>query len=185
VGFGHLMDARRLAERLGYDKNRWVDLKEVLPLLSQRKYYKDLRYGYARGREPVHYVENIRDYLDILERRFPVANPLSRAGTTLTPWSLNTLAEAGLIDPLSEEIPVAAPEMPDGTAEIPVGIAGRDLVPAYEARADQGAGGNPVPAAGDQTDGDASDNANGETRGAAGGEASGAALARPVPADRS
>ena len=44
------------------------DLQEVLPLLSQRKYYKTLKYGYARGREPVRYVQRIRDYANILEQ---------------------------------------------------------------------------------------------------------------------
>ncbi|HED52023.1 MAG TPA: lytic transglycosylase F, partial [Gammaproteobacteria bacterium] len=37
-----------------------------LPLLTQKKWYKKTRYGYARGREPVRYVENIRSYYDIL-----------------------------------------------------------------------------------------------------------------------
>lgn len=67
VGFGHLRDARQLATRLNKDPNRWVDLKAVLPLLSQKQYYKTLRYGYARGTEPVRYVQRIRDYWQILE----------------------------------------------------------------------------------------------------------------------
>ncbi|MFT5637021.1 MAG: membrane-bound lytic murein transglycosylase F, partial [Cognaticolwellia sp.] len=37
-----------------------------LPLLKQKKFYKKTRYGYARGDEPVHYVENIRRYYDTL-----------------------------------------------------------------------------------------------------------------------
>ena len=40
--------------------------KENLPLLSQKKWYKKTKHGYARGREPVRYVENIRSYYDIL-----------------------------------------------------------------------------------------------------------------------
>ncbi len=68
VGRGHLHDAQTLARRLGKSPYIWSDLKEVLPLLSQKKYYKTLKYGYARGREPVRYVQRIRNYRDILEK---------------------------------------------------------------------------------------------------------------------
>lgn len=68
VGMGHVWDARTLARRLGKDPDRWSGLSEVLPLLSQKKYYKTVKYGYARGREPVRYVNRIRDYRDILEK---------------------------------------------------------------------------------------------------------------------
>lgn len=64
VGFYHLKDARLLAERQGKNPDSWADLRGVLPLLSQRKYYKTLRYGYARGGEPVRYVQRIRDFQD-------------------------------------------------------------------------------------------------------------------------
>jgi len=69
VGRGHFRDAQGLARKLGKNPQRWADMKEVLPLLSQKKYYKDLRYGYARGNEPVRYVTRIRDYRDLLEAR--------------------------------------------------------------------------------------------------------------------
>ena len=68
VGRGHLHDAQTLARRLGKNPYVWSDLKEVLPLLSQKKFYKTLKYGYARGREPVRYVQRIRNYRDILEK---------------------------------------------------------------------------------------------------------------------
>lgn len=70
VGMGHMWDARTLARRLGKDPGKWSDLKKVLPLLAKKQYYKDLNYGYARGWEPVAYVERVRDYQDILEQRF-------------------------------------------------------------------------------------------------------------------
>ena len=66
VGFGHLEDARILTEKNKGDTDKWVDVKENLPLLSQKKWFQQTRYGYARGREPVRYVENIRTYYDIL-----------------------------------------------------------------------------------------------------------------------
>lgn len=68
VGMGHIYDARKLAKRLGYNQNIWSDLKKVLPLLAKKKYYKTLKYGYARGEEPVKYVEAIYAYRDILEK---------------------------------------------------------------------------------------------------------------------
>ena len=66
IGFGHLEDARRLTQMNDGDPDRWVDVKKNLPLLSQKKWYKKTRYGYARGREPVRYVANIRSYFDVL-----------------------------------------------------------------------------------------------------------------------
>ncbi len=68
VGFGHIMDARYLARKLGKDPDRWQDVAEVLPLLSRRKYYRHLKHGYARGWEPVIYVQRIRNYMDILQQ---------------------------------------------------------------------------------------------------------------------
>ncbi len=66
VGFGHLNDARIITKQQGGDPDRWVDVKMRLPLLQQKKYYKKTKYGYARGNEPVRYVENIRRYYDTL-----------------------------------------------------------------------------------------------------------------------
>jgi len=68
VGFGHLEDARRLTESADKDPDRWMDVKEFLPLLAQKEYYTKTRYGFARGQEPVIYVQNIRRYYDVLAR---------------------------------------------------------------------------------------------------------------------
>lgn len=68
VGYGHLKDARTLAKRLNKDPDRWVDIKTVFPLLTQEKYLKSLRYGYARGTEAVRYVQRIRNYRQVLEK---------------------------------------------------------------------------------------------------------------------
>ncbi|MDF1876778.1 membrane-bound lytic murein transglycosylase MltF [Sulfurimonas sp. SAG-AH-194-L11] len=67
IGLGHIRDAQHLAREIGLNENVWSDLKIVLPLLSQKKFYRDLKYGYARGEEPVKYVESIYNYRDILE----------------------------------------------------------------------------------------------------------------------
>ena len=66
VGIGHLDDARILTRNNGRDPNRWIDVKDHLPLLSKKEWYSQTRYGYARGAEPVHYVQNIRRYYEIL-----------------------------------------------------------------------------------------------------------------------
>jgi len=68
VGMGHMYDARTLARRLKKNPDSWHDLSEVLPLLTRKKYYKTVKHGYARGREPVRYVQRIRDYHDILHQ---------------------------------------------------------------------------------------------------------------------
>lgn len=67
VGQSHLRDARMLAVRLGENPNTWAGVKATLPRLAQRRYYQSLPAGYARGLEPVIYVERVRHYQDILE----------------------------------------------------------------------------------------------------------------------
>ena len=79
VGWGHLMDARTLAKRLNYDPNDWSSMAEVLPLLSHKEYYTTLKYGYARGTEPVRYVHRILNYRDILNNQLPI-EPISQTG---------------------------------------------------------------------------------------------------------
>jgi len=72
VGIGHIYDAQELAKKLNKNPYSWSDLKTVLPLLSQKKYYKNLKYGYARGNEPVRYVDAIQSYYDIIiQSRLP------------------------------------------------------------------------------------------------------------------
>jgi membrane-bound lytic murein transglycosylase F len=68
IGLAHLRDAQTLAERLGKNAHAWRDLKQVLPLLADKRYYPSLKYGYARGREPVRYIHRIRDYEDVIRR---------------------------------------------------------------------------------------------------------------------
>nr|WP_321267889.1 membrane-bound lytic murein transglycosylase MltF [uncultured Sulfurimonas sp.] len=67
IGMGHIKDAQTLAKKMGLNQNIWSDLKIVLPLLSQKRYYQTLKHGYARGSEPVRYVDSIYDYRDILQ----------------------------------------------------------------------------------------------------------------------
>ncbi len=66
VGFNHVRDARTIVEWQGGDPDSWIDMRAALPLKAQRKWYSKLPYGYARGWEPVLYVNNIRAYYNIL-----------------------------------------------------------------------------------------------------------------------
>jgi len=67
IGLGHLEDARILAQKDGANPDLWTDVSKYLPLLTKKKWYSQTRYGYARGGEPVRYIENIRRYYDILQ----------------------------------------------------------------------------------------------------------------------
>jgi membrane-bound lytic murein transglycosylase F len=66
VGFNHIKDARQIVEWQGGDPDKWLDVSAALPLLAQRKWYTRVPYGYARGWEPVLYVNNIRAYYNII-----------------------------------------------------------------------------------------------------------------------
>jgi membrane-bound lytic murein transglycosylase F len=66
MGLGHLMDARELAAQFGGDPNRWLDVRDALPLLARERWFRNTNHGYARGREAVDFVANVRNYYDIL-----------------------------------------------------------------------------------------------------------------------
>ena len=67
VGFNHIKDARQIVEWRGGNPDTWVDIGKALPMLSQREWYSRVPFGYARGWEPVLYVDNIRAYYNILQ----------------------------------------------------------------------------------------------------------------------
>ncbi|MCK5727732.1 MAG: membrane-bound lytic murein transglycosylase MltF [Methylococcales bacterium] len=66
IGLGHLQDARRLARKQGENANKWIDVRKFLLKLSEESWHSQTRYGKARGGESVVYVENIRNYYDLL-----------------------------------------------------------------------------------------------------------------------
>jgi membrane-bound lytic murein transglycosylase F len=67
VGYGHLEDARVLAQSHGRDADSWADVSQYLPMLAQERWYAQARRGYARGWEPVRFVEQVRGFLSVLE----------------------------------------------------------------------------------------------------------------------
>ena len=69
AGAGHVRDARRLAQQLGKNPNRWFGhVEDAMLLLAKPKFHKKARFGYVRGSEPVQYVKEIRArYLGYLQ----------------------------------------------------------------------------------------------------------------------
>jgi membrane-bound lytic murein transglycosylase F len=54
--------------RAGEDHTLWSNLRDALPLLAKPAYYTTLKYGKARGNEPVRYVDSIRNYYALLSQ---------------------------------------------------------------------------------------------------------------------
>jgi len=69
IGQGHISDARELAKKKGLDPNKWESLEKTLPLLRYRKYYRNTKYGFCRGNEPIRYIKQIMIYYDVLKRQ--------------------------------------------------------------------------------------------------------------------
>jgi len=67
VGFGHLEDARILAQTRGKNPDSWEDVRDQLPLLGEERWYSLVKRGYARGWEPVQFVDRVQRYLTLLE----------------------------------------------------------------------------------------------------------------------
>jgi membrane-bound lytic murein transglycosylase F len=67
VGFGHLEDARVLAQTRGKNPDSWSDVRDQLPLLGEERWYSRVKRGYARGWEPVQFVDRVQRYLRLLE----------------------------------------------------------------------------------------------------------------------
>lgn len=75
IGYGHLLDARVLAERAGEDKNSWRALRRALPKLDQPAFYRTVKRGRARGRGAVTYVDRIREFHAILDQMLQNPSP--------------------------------------------------------------------------------------------------------------
>ena len=100
VGYGHLEDARVITQTQGGNPDLWNHVKKRLPLLSQKKFYNKTKHGYARGWEPVQYVERIRNYHDILvwhhesqQRRLAL-----KLQNSIAPVTVSGIFDAGAID---------------------------------------------------------------------------------------
>src|SRR5215469_413316 len=102
VGFGHLEDARILTQAQGKDPDSWADVRLRLPLLAQERWYSRARHGYARGWEPVQFVDRIQRFLRLLEWQPgesaaavpPAPAAVSTAAHSPTPRALPAAASA-------------------------------------------------------------------------------------------
>ncbi len=71
LGIGHLEDARILAQRKGLSPDSWQDVKLALPGLADPETYQTIKHGFARGHEAMQFVDNVRNFQDILARVEP------------------------------------------------------------------------------------------------------------------
>lgn len=101
VGWGHLDDARELTRAQGGNPDTWSEVKIRLPLLTQKRWYTRTAHGYARGYEPVRFVDAIRRYHETLSALYtpegkptqiasaakpaPVQGPVAQAAPALKP----------------------------------------------------------------------------------------------------
>jgi membrane-bound lytic murein transglycosylase F len=74
AGIGHVLDARRLAEKYGKDPNVWTgNVDHFILNLSDKYYYHDtvVFYGYLRGEETYNFVKEIQkryeDYKNLID----------------------------------------------------------------------------------------------------------------------
>jgi membrane-bound lytic murein transglycosylase F len=79
LGMGHLEDVRILTQKQGGNPDVWADVEQRLDLLSQERYYNELRYGYARGFEARKFVANVQRYYDTLVWMDTRSHPLLTA----------------------------------------------------------------------------------------------------------
>lgn len=68
VGPHHLEYARVITQIQKGDPDKWTDVSKRLPLLADPKWSEKNPYGYARGDEPVHFVNRVRVYYEILAK---------------------------------------------------------------------------------------------------------------------
>jgi len=83
VGFGHLEDARILAQSRGLNPDSWADVSKQLPLLANEQWYDRAKRGYCRGWEPVQYVMRVQRFLKLLEWQTP--NAVAGEATRVVP----------------------------------------------------------------------------------------------------
>ncbi|MBS0365325.1 MAG: membrane-bound lytic murein transglycosylase MltF [Proteobacteria bacterium] len=119
AGFGHLEDARVITQSQGKNPDAWADVRERLPLLAQERWYGHARRGYARGWEPVQFVDRIQRYLKLLEWQpgegaHPAGNPsvAANAATGANALPASTPPAAVKLSAAVGKTPAAAPRNP-------------------------------------------------------------------------
>lgn len=67
IGYAHMRDAQKLTFSFHKNPYYWNHVRETLPLLENRSYYEDLKYGFARGTETVDFVERVLGFYSLLK----------------------------------------------------------------------------------------------------------------------
>ncbi len=78
-GIGHLLDARDVTVNRGGNPDRWSDVRDALPLLSDADWQKTTKYGPARGGEAVAFVDSVRQYYARLSAMAPASGAKGEA----------------------------------------------------------------------------------------------------------
>jgi membrane-bound lytic murein transglycosylase F len=135
-GLGHLLDARELTARRGGDNLHWVDVRDTYPLLARPRWAAKLKYGAARGREAVDFVNNVRAYFDIISMLSSGSRTLPPPPLRLDPQLRTASLDAKLADPraaANEDEPEIPPIEPPATLKLDTGTLS---LPAPQARRD-------------------------------------------------
>jgi len=75
TGFGHVDDARRLAQRDGKSTAVWREVAPYLLKLSDPRVARKTRFGHCRGTEPVDYVQDIDERYTAYVQLLPASKP--------------------------------------------------------------------------------------------------------------
>jgi membrane-bound lytic murein transglycosylase F len=87
VGFGHMEDARIIAQKLGFNPDSWADVSKQLPKLAEPRWFMQAKCGYAQGWQPVEYVEHVRQFMRLLEWQPDEDVPHMTIADAEAPWS--------------------------------------------------------------------------------------------------
>jgi membrane-bound lytic murein transglycosylase F len=66
IGIAHMFDVVDLLESRGQNPYKWVNIEKVLPELEKEHVHSKLRYGFARGRETVGFVNRTYSFYQLL-----------------------------------------------------------------------------------------------------------------------
>lgn len=95
AGVGHIIDAQRLAERLGLDPKRWEDnVERAVLLLAKPAFYMrpELKNGYCKGSQVFHYV---RDIIGLYEHLVRSGKPVRKRAMGASPTRVSGVMSRG------------------------------------------------------------------------------------------
>ena len=87
IGFGHVEDARIIAQSLGKNPDSWAAVSQELPKLAEPLWFLRAKCGYAQGWQPVEYVERVRQFMQLLEWQPDEALPNVTIADAQPSWS--------------------------------------------------------------------------------------------------